>query len=119
MLPPVSVRRATRADLEAFGEMRHKPTVKAWVGEVDGRIIGVGGFYFKDGHWVGFADLKEEARRYKVRFIKVARMAVEDMRLSGHRYIYAEVDPDFPMAPRWIESLGFEMQASGLWRWQA
>ena len=112
------VRRATIADLEKFGDLHHKPSMKAWCGDINGRIIGIGGFYFHNGRWVGFCDLTDEARAYKVAFMKTAKMAVEDMRASGHKFIYAEIDKSFPMAPRWIESLGFERQPSGLWRWQ-
>ena len=115
---PVVVRRATWDDLDSFGKLNERPTIKAWCGEVDGRIVGVGGFYLHNGRWVGFCELKDEGRRYKVAFIKAARQAMQDMAEAGHRVIYAEADPNFPMAPRWIESLGFELQETGKYRWQ-
>jgi len=112
------VRRATQADLEKFGDLRHKPTMMAWCGDVDGRIIGIGGFYFYRGRWVGFCDLTEEASRYKVSFMRVAKQAVNEMKRCGHNVLYAEVDPDYPMAPKWVGSLGFEKMDSGVWRWR-
>ena len=114
----VVIRRATREDVEAFGELPHSPTIKAWVGDVDGRIVGIGGFYFYKGRWVGFCDLTEEASRYKVSFIRAARLAMDDMKRAGHKFIYAEVDPDYPMAPKWVGRLGFQKTKSGIWRWR-
>lgn len=112
------VRRATKADIDAFGDLPHSPTMRAWCGDLDGEIIGIGGFYFHKGRWVGFCDLKEEASRYKVAFIKTARLAMNEMKRSGHRIIYAQVDENYPLAHKWVGALGFKKTKSGVWRWR-
>jgi hypothetical protein len=114
------VRPAAREDIEAFFGPRAKPTMKAWVGEVDGRPIGIGGLALAGGRWVAFCDLTPEARRYRRAIVRTARLIMEEARRSGIRFVYAAADMEEPMALRWLASLGFERdERSGrLFRWQ-
>lgn len=99
--------------------MPERPTVKAWIGEVDGRIIGMGGLAFVDGRWIAFCDLTDEARPYKVSIVKAGRAVMEEARRAGHKFIYAETDDKEPMAKRWLESLGYQpQQEKGIYRCQ-
>lgn len=114
------IRPATLADIEAFSPTQMKPTLKAWVGEVDGKIIGLGGFAFSGGRWFGFCDLNEEARKYKLTIARTARMVMEEAKKQGIRFVYAEVDKDIPGAARWLKSLGFSLdpRSLSLYRWE-
>lgn len=115
------IRPATREDIEAFSSVPDKPTMKAFVGELDGKIIGIGGLAFSQGRWFVFCDLTEEARRYKVSIAKTARRVMDEAREMGIQFVYADVDETEPNALRWQKSLGFELdERSGfLMRWRA
>ena len=115
------MRPATRADIEAFSDMKNKPTIRAWVGELDGEIIGLGGFAFSKGRWFGFCDLREQARSYKITIARTAKMALEEARRQGIKFVYAEVDPAEPRAALWLTSLGFTVdpRTAYLYRWRA
>jgi len=114
------VRRATRADIEAFLPVTDRPTVKAWVVDVDGRIVGMGGLALGQGRWIRFCDLSEEGRHYKRAIVKAGRAVMEEARRAGHRFIYAEADADEPMARRWLTRNGFRPdQTTRIYRWQA
>lgn len=116
----IIVRRATPTDIEGFAQDGERPTMKAWVGEIDGRIVGFGGLAYRRGRWIAFCELSEAARPHKRAIVRAGRAAIEAARQAGHTYIYAEADESEPMAKRWLESLGFRPDPkTGLFRWQA
>ena len=115
------VRLATKEDIEAFSDLPSNPTVKAWVGEVDGRIIALAGFAFLKGRWFGFCDLLDEARQYKMTIARAAIKALDAAKRDGVRFVYAEANRDEPGAIRWLTSLGFTVdpRTAYLYRWRA
>ena len=117
----VSVRRATAADLDAFSDMARKPTTIAWVGDLDGRIIAVGGLARIDSRWVAFCDLTEEARPYKMTLMRSARRTMAEARRLGFKFVYAQMDGNEPGAAAWLERLGFHIdpRSGTFYRWKA
>lgn len=115
----MQVRRATRADIEAFSSVPHKPTMMAWAGEVGDKIVALGGLAFSNGRWVAFCDLDPEARKYKMTIARTAKRVFEEAERLGIRFIYADMDVSEPTAERWLESLGFrpDPRAPQLYRW--
>lgn len=115
------VRPASREDIEAFSDMPQKPTLRAWAGEIDGRIVALGGFAFTNGRWLGFCDLTEEARKHKFAIARTAKRVLAEARKQGIRFVYAEADPTEPGARRWLASLGFTIdpRSKHLYRWKA
>jgi N-acetylglutamate synthase-like GNAT family acetyltransferase len=114
------VRPATREDIEAFSDLPMKPTLRAWVGEVDGRIIALGGFALANGRWFGFCDLKDEARQYKMTIARAGKRIIAEAKKQGIKFVYAEADRDEPGAVRWLSSLGFSIdpRTTFLYRWR-
>lgn len=115
------VRRAAREDIEAFTDAPNRPSLLAWAGEIDGKIVGIAGLAFVKGRWVAFCDLLPEAREYKYKIARTAVRIFAEARKRGIRFIYAEANPEEPSAVRWIESLGFEIdpRTPHLYRWKA
>lgn len=119
---PIVIRPATRADIEAFSDMPDKPTIRAYVAEMDGKVIGMGGMAFQKGRWIAFCDLTPESRKLKVSIVKTAGRIMDDAMKSGVRFVYAQPDLNEPGAIRWLERLGFEPDPrSGglLYRWSS
>ena len=114
------LRRATREDIEKFSPLPNKPTILAWVGELDGEIIGIGGLAYSKGRWFAFCDLKEEARKHKMTIARAARKTMNEARNLGIRFVYADMDKNEPMARKWFERLGFEPdpRSGYLYRWR-
>jgi N-acetylglutamate synthase-like GNAT family acetyltransferase len=103
------VRPAVRADIEAYHDLPGAPTIRAVVGEIDGRLVGIGGFALaQGGRWFAFVDLLEEARAHKIAILRAAKRLLAEARRDGIKYIYAETDPGEPRAALWLASLGFE-----------
>ena len=115
----VTLRPATAADIATFSSGPELPTVKAWIGEIDGRIVGFGGFALVNHRWIAFCELSEEGRCHKRAIVRAGRHVLGEARRAGHRFIYAKADSSEPMATRWLASLGFRPDAkTGLFRWQ-
>jgi hypothetical protein len=115
------VRNATRADIEAYANKPPAQTIRAIVGDLDGRIIGIGGMYLQSGRWYAFADLPEEARKYKVHIMRAAIRFLADARRSGVRIVYAVRDEGEAGSLIWLTSLGFEIDPRSMifFRWRA
>ena len=122
---PLRVRPARAGDIEAYaatiGKPMVLPTVIAWAGEIDGRVVAIGGVAIAGGRHRAFIDLQPEARPWKMTIARSALRALSHLKALGVRYIYAEPDPDEPGAQRWLASLGFrpDQRSNGaLYRWQ-
>lgn len=123
---PLLIRRATAEDILAWCEMvgadpSGKPSAKAWVGEVDGRLIGLGGLALFHGRWFAFLDLTEEARTHKIALMRLAIRIIDEARGSGIQFIYADRDQTEPKAEAWLKRLGFEIdpRSQHYYRWSA
>jgi hypothetical protein len=116
-----TVRPALREDIDAFSDLRNKPTVRAWVGELDGQLIAMAGFAHQGGRWVAFCDLTEAARPHKMTIMRTAKKIMGEAKSMGIRYLYAEASPDEPGAVRWMASLGFKLdpRSAYLYRWES
>jgi hypothetical protein len=100
--------------------MANKPTIKAWCGDLDGRIIALGGFARIKSRWFAFLDLTDDARLYKMTLMRTAKRMMADAEKMGLRFVYAEADPREPRATMWMESLGFviDPRTNSLYRWK-
>jgi N-acetylglutamate synthase-like GNAT family acetyltransferase len=117
----MKVRLATREDIERFVDLANKPTIKAFVGEVDGQIVAMGGLAFSRGRWFAFCDLVDAGRHHKFGIARTAKRVLAEAKAQGIKYVYAEADPNEPGAVRWLARLGFERdpRTQYLYRWSA
>lgn len=111
----VLIRNATREDFIAFCGEPPSHTVRAVVAEKDGKPIGIGGVLLIDGNAVIFSDIKEEMKRYKWTFFKVAKRIIEmaktfDMPIGA--------DAGEPTSPALLTRLGFVRSSKGVYIWR-
>lgn len=105
----VTVRPATRDDLLRYsGEERLGPTATAFIGEIDGEPVGIGGLAYRAGRVYAFCDLKPEAKQHPKALHAAALAVIKLARDLRHRFVFAEMDLSEPTAPRWLARLGFE-----------
>lgn len=112
------VRKATKQDIDAFTDLP-KPTMLAWVGEIDGRPVALGGLALVDGVWIAFCDLEEEARPFTITIARASIRIFEEAKRMGIKYIYAEAEESEPTALRWLSYLGFKPDSRNprFYRW--
>jgi GNAT superfamily N-acetyltransferase len=115
------IRPATRDDIEAFASIKQWPSLLAVAGEIDGRIVLLGGLAFMRGRWFAFCELTDEARQHKIAIGRAAKRIFAKAKERGIRFIYAEADPEEPGAVRWLTSLGFTLdpRSGYLYRWES
>ncbi len=105
----VVIRPANKADCEAMFDEPLPYRVRAFVGELDGERIGLGGLAFMpDGTVAAFLHVKEGARRHKVTMHKAGLMIMAEAKRLGLRRVVAMAEPGLEPATRWLERLGFE-----------
>ena len=115
------MRRAAAADFEAFSDHGNALTTLCWCADLDGRVIGLGGFAIVKGRYYAFVDLKPEMRSYKMTIMRTARRAMAEARKRGIKFIYAQADTSEKNPVGWMRSLGFDIdpRSPSIFRWKA
>jgi RimJ/RimL family protein N-acetyltransferase len=106
-------RPATREDYIAFYGEAPKRSLRAYVLDLDGRILGVGGIRYQNPGQPPFlfSDIKPEARQWPKEMVKAAKMALADF---GPAPILAIADPHEKGSIRLLTYLGFKHFASSV-----
>src|SRR5574342_1041077 len=103
----IVVRSATHEDIALFATPSGMaaPTIRAWVGDLDGKPVAIGGMAVVKGRWCGFIDVTEEGRSLlknnvyvRAAFVGTAVKGLREARRMGVRFIYAEADMNYPRA---------------------
>jgi hypothetical protein len=121
MSPKAIIEPATPEDIGKFSMGQGWPTMRAWVGKVEGEPVGLFGLARgPDGRWYAFFDITDAARPHKKTIVRTGKMLMDEARKMGLRYVYAEPDQDEALAVRWLRSLGFEIdpRSGVLMRWE-
>lgn len=110
----VVLRPATKSDFDALTEGPRPYRVRAFAGEVDGRVVGIGGLaYLPNGVIGAFVQATDEARKYPVAMHKAGLMAMAEARRLGFRRVVAMADKGVEPAERWLKRLGFKPETVG------
>lgn len=101
-----TIRPATAADLLAWYGTPPAYTVTALVGELEGKVVAIGGVYRDTNAVVGIAGATQEMRQRKKDVIHMIR-AVKEL-LQKYPVVIAFADRNEPTADSFIRHLGFE-----------
>lgn len=119
----VTIRPATRSDIDQLIIEPLPWRVRAWAAERDGELLGVGGFAYQPSDVIAaFVIKKPGAERYRVALHKAGLMAMSEARRLGYRRIVALADKTNAAAARWLARLGFEqvmIDGEQAWVWEA
>lgn len=97
---------ASQRHLAELGE-HPKGSGRAFAGILDGRVLGIVGYYGQRDQLVLYSKVLPEGRRWKKAIVRAARMALKAA-LARHVPIVAVADPEIPGSARMLEALGFE-----------
>lgn len=107
------VRPATFEDYRAFYGKPPEHSVRAWVMEVEGVIIGIGGVHHQRmgmSPYI-FSDIKQEARRYKKFMV---RAAIKGLKALDADRVLAIASPEEPGSVKFLTYLGFKHFATSV-----
>lgn len=116
-----SIEPATVDDIGKFSMGQGWPTLRAWVGKEGDEPIALFGLARgADARWYAFFDITDKARAHKKTIVRTGKMLMDEARKMGLQYVYAQADKNEPMAVRWMQSLGFELDPRSqiLMRWK-
>lgn len=114
----LKTRPATEADFKALGE-RPNVTTRARAIIVDGGLVGLAGYYLREGNVRIFATFTDEARAKRgfwvgvTRFLRPALKEAEELGMP----VVALADPDIPRSARFLEHLGFKHERGDIYRY--
>lgn len=130
----ITTRPATKDDIntfvEKYGADMKAPTARAWVAELDGEMLAVGGIAYAGGFCLGFFELNERARELlkknmyvRAYWFKIAMTFLRQFREEGVRWIYTDADMTYPKADELLERLGFRFykkkDGNNIYRWSS
>ena len=103
----VTLRPTVAADIPFITDKPLPARIQGITAEVDGRVLGIGGFSFRDGAILAFVAMTDEARKYPTAIHRAGLAAMALARREGYPRIVAEAEPGNPAAERWLLRLGF------------
>lgn len=110
-----TIRNATQQDVEDWFGERPRFAVRAVVGELDGKVIAIGGVYREQRAMVGIAGLKPEMRSRKKDIVRMVKAGLNI--LQNYNTVVALPDKNEPTADAFIRHLGFERTSEGIYTW--
>lgn len=97
--------------------------VRAWAVELDGEVLGVGGFAYQPNNTIAaFVVKKPGAERYAVTLHRAGLETMREARRLGYRRVVALADKMNAAAERWLARLGFKqlmIDGEQVWVWEA
>lgn len=116
----VTIRPATQKDVEEFYGKKPMYSMRAYVSEVGGVVVGIGGVCRQDGHMVAFSEMKPEMRKYKKDIVRGYYKIFEI--IQEYNTVFAVANPDEKLAKKLIKRLGFELveinrEGEEVYRW--
>jgi RimJ/RimL family protein N-acetyltransferase len=97
--------------------------VRAWAVELDGELLGIGGFAYQPNDTIAaFVMKKPGAEKYAVSLHRAGLMAMQEARRLGYRRIVALAEKTNDAAERWLARLGFKevmVDEEKAWVWEA
>lgn len=119
----LTLRPATRADVDGLHPETAGCSYRAWAGEIDGEPVGVIGLVFTRPRACLFCKFDERARPHlktmtALRMLKKVKTLIEDR----GKPVYAIQEPGEDKAPAILTRMGFEfseeINGSAVWTWE-
>ncbi len=110
VMPQIEIRPATAGDFEAMYGHPPERTVYAFVGDAAGEIVGIGGVYLDPGGPIGFLNVTERAKPYKLTLLREAKRFMKEH--AGPMPVRAIRDKNNKLAGRFLLALGFRYMRS-------
>lgn len=105
----ISIEPATRESLTDYYGRAPSARVRAVVARHEGKVVGVGGIAYRQGHVEVFSDLDPVMKEHKKTLYRTALAVVQMAKDSGYPAV-ASQDQDIAGSGRFLSRLGFKQQ---------
>lgn len=104
----MNIRPLTGDDLLRYWEMDSlSRSVRGFLAEKDGEVLGVAGLMYMPRVIVAFADMREGGQQYPLSIMRMARR-MRDLMNTISAPIVADADPQYPNSAAFLAHVGFE-----------
>lgn len=109
-------------DFQAFYGRDLPYTAKGWVAELDGKIIGIGGFALLGMPALAFSDMTEEMKAFPITIMRESKRIMAEL-AKTRSSAYCLASKEFPNSAQFLERLGWVWQRSDpngeIYAWQS
>lgn len=101
------IRPATFEDATAFWGKTAPVSIRGYVAELDGRVMGIAGLAYAPNQIRGFADMVEEGQKYPMTIMRITKL-VKALLNETKAPVFCNADPNLPNARKFLEHIGFK-----------
>lgn len=110
------IRAATTHDAEAFWGRSLPASIRGYVAEKDGVVMGVAGLAYMPTQIIAFADMKEGGQKYPMTIMRITKL-VKALLNETKVPVYCNADVLLPNSQKFLEHVGFKLLSGRTYVW--
>ena len=101
------IRAATAEDAKAYWGKSLPVSVRGYVAELDGKVMGIAGLAYAPTQIRAFADMAEGGQKYPMTIMRITKL-VKALLNETKAPVYCNADEALPNARKFLEHVGFK-----------
>jgi hypothetical protein len=110
------IRPATADDAKAYWGPVLPTSVRAYVAEKDGELLGIAGLAYMPTGILAFADMKEGGQKYPMAIMRITKL-VKALLNETSAPVYCNADMSLPNSRKFLEHVGFKLRNGRTYVW--
>lgn len=110
------IRAATADDAKAFWGETLSVSIRGYVAEHEGRIMGIAGLAYAPNHILAFADMAEGGQKYPMAIMRITKL-VKALLNETNAPVYCNADVTLPNSKKFLEHVGFKPTTGRTYVW--
>lgn len=101
------IRAATAADAHAFWGRTLPGSIRGYVAELDGQVMGIAGLAYAPNNIIAFADMAEGGQKYPMTIMRMTKL-VKTLLNETRVPVYCNADVKLRNSTKFLEHIGFK-----------
>jgi hypothetical protein len=110
------IRAATADDAKAYWGKNPPASIRAYVAEHDGKVMGIAGLVYGQNQIQAFADMAEGGQKYPLAIMRITKL-VKALLNETRAPVYCNADVTLPNAKKFLEHVGFKLYSGRTYVW--
>lgn len=111
------IRAATAEDAKAYWGQSLPVSVRGYVAELDGKVMGIAGLAYGTNQITAFADMAEGGQKYPMAIMRITKL-VKGLLNETRAPVYCNADVTLPNARKFLEHVGFKHDEGRRYVWR-
>lgn len=103
----MNIRAATAADAQAFWGPGLPTSIRGYVAELDGRVMGIAGLAYAPNQIRAFADMVAGGEKYPMTIMRMVKL-VKALLNETKAPVFCNADPNLPNSRKFLAHVGFK-----------